>query len=84
MTRFWPQGRPIIVEADALWTPLVLAWGGRRHPAQVILDRWRVDEDWWRGRIWREYFRLITRTGLLVEVFHDLRADEWFLQRLYD
>jgi hypothetical protein len=84
MTHFWPDGLPIQVEADALWTPLVLAWDDDRHPVQVVLDRWRVDEAWWRGRVWREYFRLITATGLLVEVFHDLTAGAWYVQRVYD
>jgi hypothetical protein len=84
MTHFWPEGELIQVEADALWTPLHLTWNGGRHPVQVILDRWRVDEDWWRERVWREYFRLITRTGLLVEVFHDLTTGEWYVQRVYD
>ena len=84
MTHFWPEGLPVTVEVDALWTPLVMTWDGVEHPVQVILDRWRVDEEWWRGRIWREYFRLITRSSLLVEVYHDLTAREWFVQRVYD
>ena len=84
MTHFWPEGQPIVVEADTLWTPLHLTWDGERHPVQVILDRWRVDEDWWRGRVWREYFRLITRTGLLVEVFLDLTTGDWYVQRAFD
>lgn len=70
--------------ADALWTPLVLIWDDGRHPVQVILDRWRVDEEWWRGRIWREYYKLVTDSGLLVEVFHDLTAGDWYVQRVYD
>lgn len=84
MTHFWPEGQPIEVEADALWTPLVFTWNGTPHPVQVVLDRWRVDEDWWRGRVWREYFQLITRTGLLVELFHDLTTRAWYIQRVYD
>lgn len=84
MTHFWPEGQPVAVEADTLWTPLALTWDGSEHPVQVVLDRWRVDEEWWRRRIWREYFRLITRTGLLVEVFHDLVVNEWRIQRIYD
>jgi len=84
MTHFWPEGQPVEVEADGLWTPLYITWGGERHPVQAILDRWRVDEGWWRGQVWREYFRLVTRTGLLVEVFHDLAAGDWYMQRVYD
>lgn len=84
MTHFWPEGQPVEVTADDLWTPLWFTWGDHRHPVQLILDRWRVDEDWWRGRVWREYFRLITRSGLLVELFHDLTAEGWYIQRVYD
>lgn len=84
MTRFWPGGLPIEVEMDALWTPQRFTWGMTVHPVERVVDRWRVDEAWWRERIWREYFRLTTHTGLLVEVFHDLTGDEWYLQRVYD
>jgi hypothetical protein len=48
------------------------------------MRRWRIDVDWWRGRVWREYFKLVTRTGLLVEVYHDLVGGQWYVQRLYD
>ncbi|MCB0209356.1 MAG: hypothetical protein KDJ52_08505 [Anaerolineae bacterium] len=51
---------------------------------QYVAKRWRVDQDWWRGRIWREYFKLTTKTGLLVIIYRDLLTGEWFLQRLYD
>lgn len=84
MTRFWPAGVPVQVTIDGLWMPLTVAWDGETHPVQALIDRWRVDEDWWRGRVWREYFWLTTRTGLLLEVFHDLTTDGWYLQRLYD
>ena len=47
-------------------------------------NRWRVDGEWWRGRIWRDYFRLTTATGLRVVIYHDLLTDEWCLQRLLD
>jgi hypothetical protein len=84
MTHFWPEGEPVDVEADSLWTPLRLTWQGSTHAVECITERWRVDEEWWRGRIWREYFTLTTSTGLLMEVFHDLTADKWYVQRVYD
>ncbi len=40
--------------------------------------------DWWRVRIWREYFKLTTGTGLLVVIYRDLLSGAWYLQRLYD
>jgi hypothetical protein len=61
-----------------------LSWHAHHHPIAAILDRWRVDESWWRRRIWREYFTLTTHTGLLVLIYHDVRDDTWWLQRVYD
>ncbi len=84
MTYLWPQGDPIRVEVDELWQPLRFVWRRQVHPVSAVANRWRVDEDWWRGRVWREYFKLITTTGLLVIVFRDLVSGEWYVQRLYD
>jgi hypothetical protein len=84
MSRFWPDGLPIAVACDELATPSAFAWQGHRHSVATILERWRVDESWWRRRVWREYFTLITRSGLLVLIYHDVRDDSWRLQRVYD
>ena len=84
MTHLWPDGLPIPVEADALGVPRRFEWLGQTHKVEIVANRWRVDEDWWRGRIWREYFKLATDTGLLVVVFRDLVGGGWYLQRLYD
>jgi hypothetical protein len=70
-----------LTDHDALYGAVEFAIaateGGLRHLQNRAhaLDRWRV---------WREYFRLATRTGLLVVVYHDLLEDRWYLQRVYD
>jgi hypothetical protein len=84
MTRFWPGGRPIAVTCDALATPQVVVWDDRRDPVAHILERWRVDERWWRGRAWREYFTLVTNGDQLLTIYHDVASGRWLLQRLYD
>ena len=56
----------------------------RAATIQAVARRWRVDQDWWRQRVWREYFKLTTRTGLLVIIYRDLLSGRWYLQRLYD
>ncbi len=84
MTRLWPNGEPITVEHSPDGAPRAFTWQGRTHPVQGIAKRWRVDTGWWRRRIWREYFKLSTRTGLLVILYRDLLTDRWYLQRLYD
>ena len=84
MTRLWPQGEPITVQADEQLAPRSFVWQGRRHPVEQIAKRWRVDQGWWQGRVWREYFKVATGSGLLVVLYRDFLSGEWFLQRVYD
>lgn len=84
MTRLWPLGRPISVQADPLAVPLTFIWQGRIHRVCSVAKRWRVDQAWWQQRIWREYFKLSTDSGLLVIIYRDLLTGDWYLQRLYD
>ena len=63
MSRFWPDGLPITVSCDALAAPTAFAWQGHRHTVVTVLERWRVDESWWRRRVWREYFTLTTKSA---------------------
>ena len=84
MSRFWPDGIPIVVTTDALATPIAFTWREHCHAVERIVDRWRVDGGWWKRRVWREYFQLVTKSGLFVLIYHDVRSDEWRVQRLYD
>lgn len=84
MTHLWPAGNPIVVLSDGLATPQSFTWQGRSHRVQQVARRWRVDQGWWRQRVWREYFKLTTQTGLLVIIYRDLLTGQWYLQRLYD
>ena len=91
MTRLWPVGSPINItgavasDGVAEYTrPASFTWQGQTHQVNEITREWRVDIDWWRGRVWRAYFKLSTDTGLLVVIYQDLLNGEWYLQRLYD
>lgn len=84
MTRFWPDGLAIEVDAANGAPPGHFIWEGRRHQVTYIARRWRVDVGWWRNRIWRAYYKLSTDTGLLIILFQDLTTGDWYLQRLYD
>jgi hypothetical protein len=84
MTRLWANGEPVEVRCATSGIPFAFVWQGRTHPVQGIAKRWRVDLDWWQLHVWREYFKLYTRTGLLVILYRDLLTGQWYLQRLYD
>ena len=84
MTRLWPQGLALHVVAPDGLTPQSLVWRGRTHRVVQIVARVRLDERWWRGRVWREEIQLLTHDGLLLLIAHDLTHDTWLLLRLYD
>jgi hypothetical protein len=83
MTRLWPEGDAIAVITTGE-EPDRFTWQAQTHQVIEITRRWRVDVDWWRGRVWRAYYKLNTDTGLLVIVYRDLLTGQWYLQRLYD
>lgn len=53
---------------------------GRLEP----LGCWTVDQDWWERPVARQYWKLLVEDRVLVEVFHDLLEDAWYLERVYD
>lgn len=57
---------------DGLWQAVV-----------SIDDRWKVNEEWWRGqdqRIERMYYSVLLENGQRITVFHDMTKNEWFRQ----
>jgi hypothetical protein len=84
MTRLWVAGIILKVITTSSGDPVRLTWEGRLHVVEGIANSWRVDLGWWRLRIWRDYYKLYTTTGLLLVVYHDLISGQWYLQRVYD
>ena len=84
MTRLWVEGESLSVLADSSGAPERIKWRQQNHAVQRVSRRWRVDVDWWRRRIWRDYFEVTTGSGMLVVLYHDLVSDRWYLERLYD
>jgi hypothetical protein len=74
--------KPIRVEADARGRPLAVA--NRANgliPVAEIQDRWRVNDDWWRKEIHREYWLVILEGVGMLTIFHDLMEPaRWYLQ----
>jgi len=72
----------IQVEVDDKGRPAALIWQ-RREPVREVINRWWVDDDWWRVPISRMYWVVATPT-MLLEIYEDLRTGEWYLQRVID
>ena len=73
--------REIEVSAHASGEPAVIIRDGRRSRVAAALNSWRVDDEWWRERISRQYFRVELSDGKVMTVFHDLVSGKWYQQR---
>jgi len=81
--------RPLRVVADERGWPVAVGVGQHLTPhphlAPVleVLDRWRIDDEWWRKEISRMYFQVVLASGeapLVMTMFHDLVEGGWFAQ----
>ena len=84
MTHLWPAGELIQVDSDSLAVPQRFTWQGQSHGVRHVAKRWREDQGWWKQRIWREYFKISTDSGLLVIIYRDLVSGNWYIQRWYN
>jgi len=48
------------------------------------IARWKVETEWWKQPVIREYWKALLNNNLLCELYHDLSRDEWFVERIYD
>jgi hypothetical protein len=57
--------------------------GGHEETAAVVetvLEMWRIDDEWWRREISREYFEVMMEGGKRVVLFQDLHTTDWYMQ----
>lgn len=81
---FSPDIGHLSVEIGSDGTLRTLRFHGRRHDVAAVLNRWRIDEGWWAEHQQRDYLKVMTRTGWLVVIYHDLVNDGWYLERVQD
>ena len=81
---YWRAGDPVKDVEVEHGVPRRFTWQGQVHTVSAIANVWRIDDAWWQQRVWQDRFKLITTTGLLVILSHDLLTDAWRLIRVYD
>jgi transposase len=82
--RLKPLGTPksVVVRTDEHGTPIYVRLPGK--PARrvaVIRERWRIDDEWWRHTISRDYLTVVLDDGKALTLYHDLLMDAWYVQR---
>ena len=82
MTRLLSPPTPIDVRLADDGTPSAISgpFNGSIDP----IVRWKVETKWWHDPVVREYWKALLNGSLLCELYHDLRRDQWFVERIYD
>jgi hypothetical protein len=65
-------------------TPRRILHRGRWSRVETVLTHWRLQQEWWKRPVERDYFLLRLEGGLICEVFRDAASGRWWLQRMYD
>ncbi|MEE8473194.1 MAG: hypothetical protein V3S82_08500 [Dehalococcoidia bacterium] len=76
--------RPLPLEAknDEDGVPETLKLRGRWLQVESVVDRWRIEDEWWREEpVGRRYYQCLVDGGQRVTVFQDLGTGRWYHQR---
>ena len=76
-----PPPCPVQVILSSQGFPHALIWHDRIHQVSTIYECWQERRRWWGIPVERNYYRLETTSGEAKLVFHDLREDQWLMER---
>ena len=72
--------QPIEVKTDERGWPVAVCLGQRWLAAQVV-ERWRIDDEWWRERgVVRVYYLVLVESARRTTVYNDLALGKWWRQ----
>jgi hypothetical protein len=83
VSRLLAEAAPVTVETTE-GVPARVRVESREHEVERVLARWRLEADWWRAPLSREYWKLWLRDGLVCEVYQDRLGGQWRITRWYD
>jgi len=69
----------LTVATDNAGLPLTIARSRSRYRVLSIAEHWRITDEWWKDEVRRDYFRVETGTGPVLDIYHDTVADKWYL-----
>jgi protein ImuB len=76
--------RPIEVECEDD-VPRAVRWNGIRYAVKGCAGPWRLSGDWWDVDGWaRDEWDVSLDDGTVCRLAHDLRANTWLLDAVYD
>jgi hypothetical protein len=81
--RFKPLGtpKPVAVRSNEQGDPVHVRLPRKPdRSVTFIRERWRIDDEWWRRTISRDYLIVILDDEKVLTLYHDLLTDEWYVQ----
>lgn len=82
--RLRPLGepRPVHVRTDERGEPAFVRLPGRTaRRVAVVREHWRIDDEWWRRPIARDYYAVVLDDGRALTLYHDLVEEGWYAQK---
>ncbi len=52
----------------------------RPQPVAAVRERWRIDDEWWRRPLSREYMTVVLEDGRSLTLYHDRTVGGWWVQ----
>ena len=72
----------VTVRADENGEPVHVRLPGKTaRRVAVVRERWRIDDEWWRESISREYRIVVLDDGRVLTLYHDLSDGLWYVQK---
>jgi hypothetical protein len=72
----------VVVRTDDQGEPVHVRLPGKTaRRVTVVRERWRIDDEWWRQTISREYRTIVLDDGKVMTLYHDLTDGNWYVQR---
>ena len=80
--RLRPLGAPrqAQVVLDPNGTPTAVGVGKRLKGVCAVRERWRIDDEWWRSPLARDYVTVVLQDGRPLTLYHDLVEGGWWVQ----
>jgi hypothetical protein len=80
-----PRGARVTVGADGVPTAVQIGRGGHARSAGTrrviaVRERWRIDDEWWRSPLARDYVTVVLEDGRPLTLYRDLVEGGWWVQ----
>ena len=64
--------------------PVSVIRNGRCEMVTAIYERWRLSDEWWGKEVERDYFRVGTSAGIVLDIYRDSASGGWYLDKIHD